>query len=101
MICELAENGRSNPSHAKSEAKEKAGNESYFTGKQFLSINQDSRKRRGQDYSDQDAKHDRPTKIGVGQYQREWCDAQDRYPDNIFASEAVTNRPADDGSSSD
>src|SRR5260370_29664814 len=72
-----------------------------FSGHEFLGIDENSGESGGQDEADDHAQNASPEEIGVGQHQSEGKNAQDRAPDNVFASDFVAHRTADVSSRGD
>src|SRR5471030_1702590 len=96
-IGERAQEGRADAAHAEREAEEETGDGSYSAGHQFLGIDQDRRKGRGQNQADYGAEDAGPKKVGIGQRQGEREHAEDGAPDDVLAADTVANGAADDG----
>ncbi|KAG0732304.1 hypothetical protein G6F23_014451 [Rhizopus arrhizus] len=62
----------------------------------LLRVDHDRRERRGQHEADQHCQHRRPEQIRMRQHQRERRHTQDRRPDDRLATDAVTQRAAEE-----
>ncbi|KAG0941870.1 hypothetical protein G6F31_014955 [Rhizopus arrhizus] len=91
-----AEHGRAQSAHAEREAEEQARHHADAMRHHLLRVDHDRRERRGQHEADQHCQHRRPEQIRMRQHQRERRHTQDRRPDDRLATDAVTQRAAEE-----
>src|SRR6185312_12249628 len=95
-IRQGTERGGSHSAHSEGEPEEQAGDGSGLAREQLLGIHHDRRKRRREDQPDRDRQRRRPEEARMRQKQRERQHAEYGDPDDVFASEPITERSADD-----
>ena len=96
MVGEFSQRRRGDAADAEGEAEEEAGDGSDVAGEQFLGEDQDRGKRRCEHGAGEHAEDDRPGEAEVRQRQGKGGDAENGYPDDAFAPEAVAERSAGD-----
>src|SRR5580692_951979 len=80
VVRQPAQDGGTYAPHPKGKTEEKPGDETDLSRDQFLCIDEDRRKGRGEDDADTEREDGRPEKIGVRQQEGERGYAQNREP---------------------
>ena len=96
MVGELAEHGGAKAADAECDAEEHARDQSEAVRHQFLREHDDRRRRRREDEADENCQHGACGKAGIGQRQRERQRPENGEPDDVFAAEAIAERPAEE-----
>ena len=96
QVGKPAEQSGPQTGHPEGQSEEETGDHADFPRQQFLGIDHDRRKGRCQHQADDDGEDGGPEQVGVGQKQREGQDAEDRNPNYILATDAVTDGPANE-----
>ena len=96
-VCEFGEDGGSDAAHAEGKSEEKSGDHADAAGDEFLGVDEDGGKRRGDDEADDDGEDPGPEEVGIRQEQGEGQDAEDGAPDNVFAAEAIADGATEEG----
>jgi hypothetical protein len=96
VVGQFPQRCRRDAADAEGEAEEEAGDGADLAGDQLLRENQDRGKCRRQQGAGEHAEDDRPGESEVRQRQGEGGDAENGYPDNALAPEAVAERAAGD-----
>src|SRR5467141_2947070 len=99
-VGQLTQNSSAQPRHTKGEPKAETGNHSYSSGHQLLSVDDNHRKSRRQNQSNDHTENFSPQQIGIRQCQSEGKNAKNRAPNDSFSADSIPDRPANDGTES-
>jgi len=101
LVRELPEKRCPDSAQPESEPKEKAGNTADISRQEFLCVDQNRGKRRGEDDADKNAEDARPKQIDVRQNQTEGENAKNGAPDDVLAADFVADGSADESPGGD